>query len=74
MRIQPVFFASPVYYERSQFLADAGVLLTEIQKMVVDKKELLCGLHLPEWLPQPYPFCSFPASEPDSEVLLRPWQ
>jgi L-fucose isomerase-like protein len=46
MRIQPVFFASPVYYERNQFLTDAGVLLTEIQKMVVDKNELLAPIYI----------------------------
>ena len=31
MRIQPVFFASPVYYQQENFITDARVMLDLIQ-------------------------------------------
>ena len=32
MRIQPIFFASPVYYAQDEFMADAGAMETLIRK------------------------------------------
>ena len=46
MRIQPVFFASPVYYEKNQFLTDAGVILAAIEKLLPVGQELLTPIYL----------------------------
>lgn len=46
MRIQPIFFASPVYYQQEQFLVDAGILLELIQGMVPAEAELLEPVYL----------------------------
>ena len=45
MRIQPVFFASPVYYQQENFITDARVMLDLIQGMVPEEKD---------WLPPVY--------------------
>ena len=46
MQIQPVFFASPVYYEHEQFLNDAEVLFAEIQKLVPVGNEVLSPFYI----------------------------
>lgn len=46
MRIQPIFFASPVYYEQAQFKADAGVLLQQIRDMVPADCDMADPVHL----------------------------
>ena len=66
MRIQPVFFASPVYYEHGQFLADAGVLLAEIRKLVPDDNELLTPLYITDQAAVD----SFPALDKGTVPLL----
>jgi L-fucose isomerase-like protein len=66
MRIQPVFFASPVYYERGQFLTDSGVLLAEIHKLVSVGNELLA----PVFITDQAEVDAFPALNPGTVPLL----
>ena len=46
MRIQPVFFASPVYYEQKQFLTDTTVLWQQLGEFCPADSELLEPIHL----------------------------
>jgi L-fucose isomerase-like protein len=46
MRIQPVFFANPVYYKQDLFLSVAGSLLGQIQELAPSGTELLPPVHL----------------------------
>ena len=46
MRIQPLFFASPVYYEQERFWSDAGKMLELIRETVPETAELCEPLYL----------------------------
>ena len=46
MRIQPLFFASPVYYEQERFLSDAGTMMQLVREIVPETAELLEPLYL----------------------------
>lgn len=46
MNIQPVFFASPVYYTHEQFRSDAGLLLSQIREFVPAGADLLPPVYL----------------------------
>lgn len=46
MKIQPVFFASSVYYEQEMFLTDAGTMLGLIREMVPASTALLEPVYL----------------------------
>ena len=66
MRIQPVFFASPVYYGHEQFMTDAEVLLAEIQTLVPSGNELLA----PFYITDQSAVDAFPALETGTTPLL----
>ncbi|MBP2666938.1 MAG: hypothetical protein H6Q76_1918, partial [Firmicutes bacterium] len=46
MRIQPLFFASPVYYEQERFLSDAGTMMKLVREIMPEAMELLEPLYL----------------------------
>ena len=46
MRIQPIFFASPVYYAQDEFMADAGTMETLIRKSLPAGMECLPAITL----------------------------
>ena len=46
MRIQPLFFASTVYYEQESFLSDAGTMLSLIRDIVPATAELMEPVYL----------------------------
>jgi L-fucose isomerase-like protein len=46
VRIQPIFFASPVYYQKEQFLHDSDVLLKLIHEMLPTEVELAMPVHI----------------------------
>ncbi len=46
MHIQPIFFASPVYYQQEMFLTDAGVMMDLIRGMVPGETDCLSPVYI----------------------------
>ena len=46
MRIQPLFFASPVYYEQERFLSDAGTMMELVRDIIPGTAKVLEPIYL----------------------------